>query len=246
FDLNLVTGWNKPQYAQMGLWPGDEYFGLRYEYGEEYATILKELWTTGKSDFKGRFYQLDDCQLGLVPDKPVGLICAGQSDRGLKFTAEYGDYSDILGQGTGVEGVSEVVGRVEAACARAERSLTTLLVVLVVLAETDEEAEAKVARYVEHADTRAIATMQGDASLDANGSTAGLLTNAGNATFQNLEKIIGSPSTVAAYFDELAEIESLEGVIMVFDEAIAGLEMFGNEVLPRMRSRAADPATASS
>lgn len=242
FDLNLVTGWNKPQYAQMGLWPGDEYFGTRYDYAEEYATVLRELWTTGNSSFRGRFYQLEDCQLGLLPPEPIGLICAGQSDRGLDFTARYGDYSYILGQGTGPEGVAEVVGRVEAACERAGRSLTTLLVVLVVLAQTDEEAEAKVARYVEHADVRAIATMQGDASLDSGGSTAALLQNVGNATFQNLEKIVGSPATVAAYFDELAEIGNLEGVIMVFDEAVAGLEMFGREVIPRMRSRATAPA----
>ena len=26
FGLNLITGWQKPEYAQMGIWPGDEYF----------------------------------------------------------------------------------------------------------------------------------------------------------------------------------------------------------------------------
>ncbi|EHI12698.1 LLM class flavin-dependent oxidoreductase [Mycolicibacterium thermoresistibile] len=244
FDLNLVSGWNKPQYAQMGLWPGDEYFATRYDYAEEYATILKELWTTGKSSFKGKYYQLDDCQLGLMPEKPINLICAGQSDRGLDFTAQYGDISYILGTGTGPEGVAQVVRRVEAACERAQRSVKALLVTLVVLAETDEEAQAKVDRYVEHADVEAIATMQREAGLDAAGSTAALLQNVGNATFQNLEKVVGSPETVAAYFDELAEIENLEGVIMVFDEALAGIEMFGREVMPRMRHRMKTSATS--
>src|ERR1700735_665337 len=32
FGLNLITGWQKPRYSQMGLWPGDEYFRHRYEY----------------------------------------------------------------------------------------------------------------------------------------------------------------------------------------------------------------------
>ena len=30
--LNIVTGWNKPEYTQMGLWRGDEYYDRRYDY----------------------------------------------------------------------------------------------------------------------------------------------------------------------------------------------------------------------
>ncbi|MCC7885230.1 LLM class flavin-dependent oxidoreductase, partial [Escherichia coli] len=26
FGVNLVTGWQKPEYEQMGIWPGDDYF----------------------------------------------------------------------------------------------------------------------------------------------------------------------------------------------------------------------------
>lgn len=55
FGLNVVTGWQKPEYSQMGMWPGDEYFGKRYEYLSEYVQVLRELWATGHSDFKGDF-----------------------------------------------------------------------------------------------------------------------------------------------------------------------------------------------
>jgi len=51
--LNIVTGWNKPEYTQMGLWRGDEYFDRRYDYAREYLTILKDLWRTGETSFKG-------------------------------------------------------------------------------------------------------------------------------------------------------------------------------------------------
>src|SRR5882762_10273098 len=60
FGLNLITGWQKPEYSQMGLWPGDEYFGSRYDYVAEYVRILRELWATGRSDFKGEFFKMDD------------------------------------------------------------------------------------------------------------------------------------------------------------------------------------------
>ena len=45
--LNIVTGWNKPEYSQMGMWPGDDWFGKRYEMASEYVTALKSLWANG-------------------------------------------------------------------------------------------------------------------------------------------------------------------------------------------------------
>ena len=43
FGVNIVSGWAKGEYDQMGLWPGDEYFGYRYEYSEEYVRVMQEL-----------------------------------------------------------------------------------------------------------------------------------------------------------------------------------------------------------
>ena len=51
FGVNLVTGWQKPEYDQMGMWPGDDYFASRYDYLTEYVQVLRDLWGTGRSDF---------------------------------------------------------------------------------------------------------------------------------------------------------------------------------------------------
>ena len=69
FGLNLITGWQKPEYSQMGLWPGDEYFGRRYQYVSEYIQIMRQLWETGRSDFHGEFFQMDDCRLSPPPQR---------------------------------------------------------------------------------------------------------------------------------------------------------------------------------
>src|SRR5277367_129705 len=37
FGVNLVTGWQKAEYSQMGLWPGESHFQSRYEYLAEYT-----------------------------------------------------------------------------------------------------------------------------------------------------------------------------------------------------------------
>jgi pyrimidine oxygenase len=238
-DINLVTGWNKNQYAQMGLWPGDQYYGQRYDYAEEYVTVLRELWENGQSDFKGRFYQLDDCRLGPTPAEPVGLVCAGQSDRGLKFVAEYGDYCYILGTGGGVEGIAAVSEKVQQLAEQYERDLTSHTVVICILGETDEEAQAKERRYVEEADVEAIAAMQRAAGLDVGGGTSARIVDVDNSTFQNIERVTGGPDTVAKYFDEMAEIDGLAGCFIIFDEPVDGVDLFGREVIPRMKSRAA-------
>jgi pyrimidine oxygenase len=59
--INIVSGWQKAEYEQMGIWPGEDHFRRRYQYCAEYTQILQELWETGKSDFKGQFFQMDDC-----------------------------------------------------------------------------------------------------------------------------------------------------------------------------------------
>ena len=71
FGINIVSGWAKAEYEQMGLWPGEEHFNRRYKYSTEYVTVMKELWESGQSDFKGEYFQMNDCRL--LP-KPISRI----------------------------------------------------------------------------------------------------------------------------------------------------------------------------
>src|ERR1700674_3103394 len=93
FGVNIVSGWAKAEYEQMGLWPGEEHFVKRYDYSTEYVTILRELWETGTSNFKGQYFQMEDCQLSPLPQTYVKVVCAGQSPRGIEFGAAHGDYN---------------------------------------------------------------------------------------------------------------------------------------------------------
>ncbi|MBN8900008.1 MAG: LLM class flavin-dependent oxidoreductase, partial [Rhodospirillales bacterium] len=99
FGVNIVSGWQEAEYSQMGLWPGAAHFAQRYEYCSEYVAVMKELWTTGRSDFQGQFFRMDDCRLLPMPSAHVPIICAGQSARGMRFAAEYGDYNFVSGSG---------------------------------------------------------------------------------------------------------------------------------------------------
>ena len=71
FGKNLITGWQRPEYAQMGLWPGDQFFATRYDYLAEYTTILRELCATGRSDLKGKYFQMEDCRMLPTPQTDI-------------------------------------------------------------------------------------------------------------------------------------------------------------------------------
>jgi hypothetical protein len=66
----------------MGIWPGDDYFASRYDYLTEYVQVLRDLWGTGRSDFKGDYFTMNDCRVSPQPSQPMKVICAGQSDAG--------------------------------------------------------------------------------------------------------------------------------------------------------------------
>ena len=53
FGLNLITGWAKAEYDQMGLWPGDEHYERRYDMLTEYTTILRAALDRGAFGLQG-------------------------------------------------------------------------------------------------------------------------------------------------------------------------------------------------
>src|SRR3977135_3675623 len=91
FGVNIISGWQRREYTQMGIWPGAEHYKRRYEYCAEYVTIMQELWATGHSDFKGSFFTMDDCRCSPLPTARIPVICAGQSDAGPQFAAQHAD-----------------------------------------------------------------------------------------------------------------------------------------------------------
>ncbi|MEZ5408314.1 MAG: pyrimidine utilization protein A [Acidimicrobiales bacterium] len=237
FGINIVSGWNQSEYAQMGVWPGDWYYDRRYDYATEYVTIMKELWATGASDLKGEFFQLDDCRLSPPPKGgSVPLVCAGQSDRGMQFCAEIGDYQFIIGTGD-LDVVRNDAARLVAASRESGRDVGVYVLFQITMGESDAEAEAKWNHYRDGADLEAIAFMTGQASLDTSGATAEKITEMKGAFNLNIGPIVGSHATVAAKLDEVSQIEGIKGVMCVFDDYPSATAEFGEKVMPLMESR---------
>lgn len=252
FGVNLVTGWQKAEYEQMGLWPGNEYFSRRYEYLAEYVQVLQDLWQSGRSDFKGTFFTMDDCRLSPRPQVPIKLICAGQSEKGMKFAAEYCDLNFCSAEGMNTpEQCAPTVNRMAAASQQAGRDVKAYLLLMIIADETDAAAMAKWDHYTDGVDTEALAWAAAQAGADAQAttaSTAGMIRQMGDASKgllpTRMGRLIGSYQSVARMLDQIAAMPGVGGVMLTFDDFLIGVEQFGHRIMPLMKSRTTVPVAA--
>jgi pyrimidine oxygenase len=248
--LNIVTGWNKPEYESIGLWPGDEFFDRRYELAREYVTVLRRLWTEDEVVHTGEFFRLDGATIKPKPEHPVPLVCAGQSPKGQSFTAEVGDYNFVMAAPDDLEGI--VTGLQSRATEHGRSGVGTFALYSMIAEETDEEAERICQQIIDEADLDAIAHMTGAASIDTNaeGTSAQLLKSLerpaeeGNMTFLSFPVIKGSYESVARQLDELVERTGIDGILLTWPDFVDGVTRFGERVMPLLTTAASETRAA--
>jgi pyrimidine oxygenase len=241
FGVNLITGWQRPEYSQMGMWPGDQFFSNRYEYLGEYIKVCKELWETGKSDFKGEHFQMDDCRMLPKPEKHIPIICAGQSAAGMEFSAQHADYNFCFGKGLNTPtAFAPTAERLQAVNEKVGRQVGSVVLIMVIADETDEKAMAKWEMYKEGKDQDALDWMATQGAVDKkSGKDTNVrdMTDPTSAVNLNMGTLVGSFASVAAMLDEIDTVPGCEGVLLTFDDFIQGMEDYGQKIQPLMKSR---------
>ena len=241
FGVNIISGWQRAEYAQMGIWPGSEHYRRRYEYCAEYVTVMKQLWETGQSDFKGDFFTMDDCRCLPQPSRRIPIICAAQSDEGTRYAATHADYNFCVSFGINKPAaVTESVARLVRATAETGRHCGAIILIMIIADETDAAAEAKWEHYKAGADHVALAWRDEQSNDDPGTGTfsrANRVKLVGEKLPTNQGLLIGSYAHVAAMLDELAAVPGVEGVMMTFDDFVIGMEQFGTRIQPLMRCR---------
>ena len=249
FGINIVSGWAKAEYDQMGLWPGDSYFGHRYEYSTEYVEIMQELWAKGSSDFKGKFFTMNDCHMKPQPAHKIELVAAGQSPVGMDFAAKYCEYNFILATGVNTpKAHSKVTDQLIESVAKTGRDVGAYVLFMVIADETDEKAMAKWLDYKAGVDVDALAWMADQGGQDktaAASGTAKTINLPDQAVNFNMGTIVGSYSTVARLLDEAATVPGTKGIMLTFDDFVQGIEDFGTRVQPLMQCRAGKLSAAA-
>lgn len=249
FGINIVSGWNKYEYSQMGLWPGDEFYGVRYDYTSEYVDILQKLWANGRLTQHGQYFDLEDCLSQPKPESRIAIVFAGQSAIGMAVAAQYGDYNFITGS---LEQLKVLRAQLKEATDKTGRAVKAYSLYGIIAAPTDEEAIALAQSYLDGTDWAAVQGSADAASNDKSGSIAGIvgqraaerivLPENGDPAFLQggafmVPHVAGSYERVAAYLDKLEAEAGIEGVVMTFPEFRSGVTGFGENVMPLMKSR---------
>ncbi|MGJ8526678.1 Pyrimidine monooxygenase RutA [Halomonadaceae bacterium LMG 33818] len=238
--LNIVTGWQRPEYSQMGLWPGDDYFAKRYDYLDEYIRVLKELCQTGKSDLKGDFFQMDECTVSPQPQSDMPIICAGQSDTGMAFSARHADYNFVFGKGVNTPtAFSPAVERMRRFSQEAGRDVGSIGLFMIIAAETEQEARQRWEHYKAGADEGALSWLTDQAARDTRSgkdTNVRQMSDPTSAVNINMGTLIGSFEQVAAMLDEIDAMDGVAGVLLTFDDFVEGVENYGQRIYPKMKS----------
>ena len=249
FGLNVITGWQRPEYSQMGIWPGDHYFQRRYEYLADYVQVLRDLWERGASDLKSEFFQMNDCRLSPRPQADMKIICAGQSDGGIAFSARYADYNFCLGKGINTPtAFAPVVTRMQEAAQAAGREVPVYVLLMVIADETDAAALAKWELYKAGADPVALGWMTQQIAADtrpAANTNVGQIADPAGAVNLNMGTLVGSYASVAGMLDQIAAMPGVGGALLTFDEFVGGVTDFGERIQPLMQSRKAAATLAA-
>jgi pyrimidine oxygenase len=236
--INIVSAGNRDEYAQMGLYP-DNFEDFRYDYTEEWLTVVKRLWTEDSVTFKGKYFTLDDCQSWPKPGGgAMPIVCATSSERGFQFIADY--CTDGFFGGTDIEVKKARSHRIKEVAGESGQKVRTHMLAMLILGETDEDAQRIMEHYQDGADEEAIANIF---HLRARGADERRLNYMKERTetrarlFYGGMPFVGGPETVADMVEDLSVNGDIDGIMFIFPEFIEGLKRFDELVMPLLRKR---------
>lgn len=238
--INIVSAANPAEYAQMGLYP-EHFDDFRYDYTEEWLMLVKRLWTEESVTHHGRYFALEDCQSWPKPvQSAIPIVCATSSERGFRFVADH--CTDGFSGGSSVEGDVRYALRMKAVAAEHGRTVKTHGHMIVILGESDADAQRMLDYYHAGADEDAIESVYRKRTAgkpDDEGSRKRLerYSSKDMRLFYGGIPVVGGPETIATAIEEHTAAGNVDGVMFIFPDFIDGLTRFGETVMPILRRR---------
>lgn len=238
--INIVSAGNKGEYTQMDLYP-ENFEDYRYDYNDEWVTIVKRLWSEEATTFKGKYFTLDDC---ISYPKPIAkgmpITCATSSERGFRFVAEH--CTDGLFGGLNVPQQIGMSRRMKEIAGEFDRHVRTHTLVLLIQGDSDDDAEKILRHYEAGADKEAIENIY---RLRARGKSKDARPDSYQNRFESNDNrlfyagvpYVGGPERVADHIEKLAIDGDLDGFLFIFPDFVPGLQRFSEQVMPILRKR---------
>lgn len=218
FCVNIVNGTRPQEHDMYGSWIESE--GGRYRRMQEFIQLMKQLWTQERVDLDGEFYAMH----GAMPTRSVRsphppFYAASRADEGMDVVARECDTwfvnydKDRANYEQSLKRIEREIGMMEDRVSALGRKMTYGINAIVIMGETEEDAQAKADEHV-----RVVST---DKSVFV--GTSGVGAN-----------LIGTPKAIAQRIRRYEELGV--GLLMLhFWPMHDGLEEFAQKVLPELK-----------
>jgi len=235
--LNIVAGWNNPEYQALGLkLPADH--ETRYGYAQEWFDVVARLWRDpGTFDWDGKHFQLKGVHS--FP-KPYGalppILNAAGSGQGREFATRNADF--LFTPAIDLERSRSEVAELKQSARAKGRNVGVLTFSHVVCRPTEAEAKAYLQHFGQHnADWAAVDNLVNLQFAHAHSFPHDLLSlirdrmAAGHGGFP----LVGTPEQVARGIIGLAEA-GFSGTTLSFVDYVMEFPYFRDTVLPILRA----------
>lgn len=240
FGVNIVCGWNKPEYEMFGLDLPEDH-DTRYRYGQEWWDVIRRAWSSSEDfDWQGEFFQLRKAR---CTPKPLDatlppVMNAGSSPQGRVFAAQNCDF--LFTVIIDIAGAAEIVRQYQAlARQRFARELELFTTAYVVCRPTTREAEEYHQHYaVECADGPAVERLMTLMGMHAQSFPRELIATLRTrfAAGHGVYPLVGSPDLIAARLEDIARA-GFAGASLAFVDYLSELPYFADEVVPRLERK---------
>jgi len=243
WGINVVTGHRAYEHELFG-WSQIEH-DRRYEMADEFVTVLKRLWSeTENFSYQSQksSWQFKDAYISPRPlyGRPI-LVNATGSDAGIDFAGRHSDIVFITSPAgkdidSALSSLPAHTERVKQSAIAQGRQVRTLLNPLIVLRETEKEAEEYAQAIVDQADYESIAgrsRVSSDAHAWRGHKKGNLRHDVGSAIGGNVQ-LIGSPEQITEQLLQLHQA-GVDGFQIAFYDFEPDLDLFGKRVLPLLK-----------
>ena len=236
--LNIVAGWNKPEYEALGIELPDDH-ETRYGFAQEWFDIVKKLWTDkAPFDWNGRYFSLKGVYSEPKPvSKVPPIINAAGSSIGRDFATQNANF--LFTPAIDLARSKEEITELKEIARNKGRNVDVLTFSTVVCRPTQKEADAYLEHYAQkHADWEAVDNLMRLQFAHAQSFPHDLLSlirdrmAAGHGGFP----LVGTPKKVADGIQELHDA-GFGGTTLAFVDYVKEFPYFRDNVLPILEKR---------
>jgi alkanesulfonate monooxygenase SsuD/methylene tetrahydromethanopterin reductase-like flavin-dependent oxidoreductase (luciferase family) len=234
--LNVVAGWNKPEYEALGLHLPDDH-ETRYAYAQEWLDVIRKLWAADAPfDWDGGYFQLKRTYSHPHPVRPLPIINAAGSPQGRDFAVRNANF--LFTPALDLARSREEIADLKQKGRDVGRQVDVLTFAHVICRPTEAEARAYWQHTLAHADWPAVDNLVALQIAHAQSFPHDLLVmvRESMAVGHGGFPLVGTPEQVADGICALRET-GFRGTTLSFVDYNAEFPFFRDHVLPILAAR---------